>query len=140
MATYTKFNQFVDDLVKGVHKFQSDTIKVALTNSAPSAATDAVFADISEISSGNGYTAGGAASGITVSVASGVAKVTADDVVFTATGSVGPFRYIVIYNDTPTSPADPLIGFADFGSSVTLASGQTFTVDFDGTNGLFTVT
>ena len=61
------------------------------------------------------------------------------DIVLTATGAVGPFRYVVIYNDTPTSPADPLIGWYDYGSSISLASGETFTVDFDATNGVLTL-
>ena len=86
------------------------------------------------------YTAGGATVTITASSqASGVYSLVGNDVVITASGgSVGPFRYAVLYNDTPTSPADPLIAFWDYGSSVTLASGETLTVDF-GSN-ILTVT
>lgn len=135
MATYTKFNQFTKDLIDGVHNFSSDTIKVMLCNTAP-VATNSVKADLTEISAGNGYTAGGTATTITASTSSGTAKIVGTDVVFTASGAVGPFRYAVLYNDTPTSPADPLIGFWDYGSSVTLASAETFTVDFDPTNGI----
>lgn len=139
MATFNKFNQFTKDLVDGVYDFDGHTFKVMLTNTAP-VATNTVKANLTEISAGNGYTAGGTATTISTSTASGVAKVTGTDVVFTATGSVGPFRYAVLYDDTPTSPADPLIGWWDYGSSVTLANTETFTVDFDATNGILTIT
>lgn len=140
MATYNKFNQFTKDLVDKVHNFGSDTIKVLLTNSAP-VATNSVKGDLTEIGAGNGYSAGGTATTVTDSTASGVAKETFSDVVFTASGgTIGPFRYAVVYNDTPTSPADPLICWFDYGSSITLNSGETFTVDFDGSAGAFTVT
>lgn len=142
MASYTKFNQFTADLVAAKHDFTSSTghvFKVMLTNAAPGAA-NAVKADITDIAAGNGYAAGGTATAMTISTATGTAKVTAADVVFTASGgSIGPFRYVVVYNDTQTTPAKPLVGFYDYGSAVTLATGETFTVDFDDANGLFTV-
>jgi hypothetical protein len=139
VATYNKFNQFTKDLIDGVYDFDGHTFKVMLTNTAP-VATNTVKANLTEISAGNGYTAGGTATTISTSTASGVAKVTGTDVVFTATGAVGPFRYAVLYDDTPTSPADPLIGWWDYGSAVTLANTETFTVDFDATNGILTIT
>jgi len=138
MATFTKFNQFVEDLANKVHALQSDSLKVLLTNTAPVAA-NSVKADLTEITAANGYTAGGnAAAYSSDGQASGTYKlVLADPATWTATGgSIGPFRYAVLYNDTPTSPADPLIGFWDYGSNVTLAAGETFTVDFDATNGV----
>lgn len=139
MATYTKFNQFVEDLHKKVHKFDTagnsgDSLKVALTNSAPTA-TNAVLADITEISYTNL-----SSRALTVSSSaqtSGTYKLVIADLTLSATGSVGPFRYVVIYNDTPTSPADPLICYFDRGSSITLANGDSLVLDFDGTNGLF---
>lgn len=139
MAAYNKFNAFVENIAEGVHNFQSHTLKVMLTNSAPSA-SNTVKTDITEISAGNGYTAEGAT--VTTSSSSqtsGTYRLVCADVVFTATGSVGPFRYAVLYNDTPTSPADPLVGWWDYGSALTLANGETFTVDFDGTNGVFSL-
>lgn len=141
MAAFNKFNAFTKNLVDGVFNFATGHVhKVMLTNTAPVAA-NSVKADLTEISAGNGYTAGGTASAMSTATASGVAKVTGVDVVFTAAGgSIGPFRYAVLYDDTPTSPADPLIGFWDYGSAVTLADTETFTVDFDGTNGILTVT
>lgn len=130
--------QFTKDLVDGVHDFDAHTFKVALTNSAP-VNTNTVLANITQISNGNGYTTGGTATSMSTSTSSGTAKVTGTDVVFTASGgSVGPFRYAVLYNDTPSSPADPLMAWWDYGSSVTLADTETFTVDFDATNGIAT--
>lgn len=140
MATFNKFNQFVEDLAKKVHNLSSDTLKVALTNSAP-VATNTVLANITQIANGNGYTTGGTqTTQSSCAQTSGTLKLVSGDVVFTASGgSMGPFRYVVLYNDTPTSPADPLIGWFDYGSSITLADTETFTVDFDGTNGVLTV-
>jgi hypothetical protein len=143
VASFNKFNQFVADVASGVHQMQTGTsqvFKVMLTNSAPTAA-NAVKADITEISAGNGYTAGGVSVGtITGSQTSGTFKfVGGTDPVVTASGAVGPFRYVVLYNDTATSPAKPLIGWWDYGSAVTLASGETFTVDLDQANGILTL-
>lgn len=140
MASFNKFNAFVENLAEKVHNLGSDTLKVALTNTAPSAA-NSTFSDITEISAGSGYTAGGTAATISSSSqTSGTYKLVLADVVFTASGgSIGPFRYAVLYNDTPTSPADPLIGYWDYGSSVTLADTETFTVDFDASSGVLTL-
>lgn len=140
MATFNRFNQFTEDLCKGVHNLPADTLKYMLTNSAP-VATNAVAGDITEIAAGNGYAAGGITiSGVTTEQASGITPVIVDDEVLTASGgSIGPFRYVVLYNDTPTSPADPLIGWWDRGSELTLADGDSLTLDADPTNGLFRV-
>ena len=135
MATYTKFNQFVEDMAHGVHDLETDQLVVALTNSAP-LATNSVLADLTEIAYTNL-----SSRNITTSASaqtSGTYKLTLDDLVLTATGNVAAFRYVVIYNDTPSSPADPLIAFFDRGSSLSMVNGDTFTCDFDGTNGLFT--
>lgn len=135
MATYQKFNQTVADVNNGVHNMGSDTLKFALTNTAP-VAGNTIFANITEISAGNGYTAGGTAVAITSSTqTSGTySLVPTADVVFTASGgTIGPFRYVVLYNDTPTSPADPLISFYDRGSSLTLLDTETFTCDVQAT-------
>lgn len=144
-SSFTKFADFVDQLGRGVHNFASNTFKLALTNTAPTASTNTVLADITQISTGGGYTSGAGGgytlTGVTWAETGGVGKLTITDLVITATGaSVGPFRYLVIYNDTATSPADALIGFYDYGSALTLADTETLTVDFDGTNGVLTVT
>lgn len=135
MASFTKFNSFVEAVAEKVHNLGSDTLKIMLTNSAPSA-SNTQKSDLTDISAGNGYTAGGTAVTITTSAqTSGTYKLVGNDVVFTASGgSIGPFRYAVLYNDTATNKE--LIGYWDYGSSITLASGETFTVDLDGTNGI----
>ena len=135
MAAFNKFNQFVADTQNGVHNIGSDTLKFMLTNIAP-VATNSVKADLTEIAAGNGYTAGGSQVTISSSTQTGgtYSAVPAADVVFTAAGgSIGPFRYVVLYNDTPTSPADPLISYYDRGSEVTLNDTETFTIDVGAT-------
>lgn len=140
MATYNKFQAFVENVAEKVHNLGADTLKVMLTNSAP-IATNALKGDLTDIGAGNGYTAGGATPSITSSAqTSGTYKLVLGDVTFLAAGgSIGPFRYVVLYNDTPTSPAKPLIAWWDYGSSITLADGESFVVDFDGTNGVLTI-
>lgn len=138
MATFTKFQPFVEALAEKSHNLGSDTLKVLLCNTAPTA-TNGVKADLTEISAGNGYTAGGTqATTSSSSQSSGTYKLVLADVVFTAAGgSIGPFRYAVLYNDTATN--DELIGFWDYGSSITLLTGETFTWDADPTNGILTL-
>ena len=132
MASFVKFHQFVEDLGLGVHNLDTGALKVYLTNATPSASADAVKTDLAEITNQNGYTAPVDVTGVW-SETGGTATLSGTDVVITATGAVGPFQYVVLYNDTPTSPADPLIGWWDYGSAITLANGETFTVDFGST-------
>ena len=140
MAAYVKYQNFVEDLIEGVHDFDLHTFKIALSNTAPNVATHAVLADVTEIAAGNGYSAGGTATSITTSETTGTAKVVGTDVTFTASGgSIGTFRYAILYNDTPTSPADPLIAYWDYGTSLTITSGNSFLVDLDASAGIFTL-
>lgn len=145
MATYNKFQDFVEQLLKAVHDLDgTHTIKVALTNTAP-VATQTGFDAVTNHAApaaANGYTTGGNTVAATLSESSGTATVDLADTTFTATaGGIGPFRYVVVYNDTATSPADALICYFDYGSSITLADGETFTVDFGSGagNDLFTL-
>jgi hypothetical protein len=141
MAAYNKFQVFVANQNNGVHNLGADTLKVMLTNTAP-VATNAVYADVSgtELANGNGYTTGGATiSGVTSTQTTGTYKLvgTLASPTWTASGSMGPFRYAIFYDTTPASPLKPLIAWWDYGSSLTLSAGQTFTVSLDGTNGIF---
>jgi hypothetical protein len=139
MASFNKFNSFVEALAEKKHDLGADTLKVLLTNTAP-VATNGVKADLTEISAGNGYTAGGATASITSSSqTSGTYKlVLGDPATWTASGgTIGPLRYAVLYNDTASN--DELIGWWDYGSSITLAAGESFAVDFDATTGVLTL-
>lgn len=138
MPAFNKFYAFTKDVGEGKHNLASNQIRVALTNTAP-VAGNSVLADLTEISYTNCSSRLVTTSSSTQN--SGVYKLVLADLVLTASGgSVGPFRYVVIYNDTQTSPAKPLIGWYDYGSSITLASGETLTIDFDQANGLLTIT
>ena len=140
MAGYVKFNPFVENLLIGGIDFDADTFKVMLTNTLPVATYD-TFDDLTEIAAGNGYTARGTATTISHSRSSGTSKIVGTDVVFTASGgTIGPFRYAVLYRDTGVNATSWLIAWWDYTSSITLASGETFTVDFDATNGIFQIT
>jgi len=138
-ASLNRFNVFTQDLDKGNHQIGTHNFKFMLTNTLP-VATNAVKADITEISAGNGYSAGGAATTVTRANSSGVDKVSGTAVTVTASGgSIGPFRYVVLYNDSQTSPVKPLVGWYDYGASITLNDTETLTITPDATNGLFTV-
>jgi len=139
MAAFNKFNSFVEALAEKKHDLGADTLKVLLTNTAP-VATNSVKADLTEIAAGNGYTAGGNTASVTTSAqTSGIYKlVLGDPATWSASGgSIGPFRYAVLYNDTATN--DELIGWWDYGTAVTLADGESFAVDFDPTTGVLTL-
>lgn len=134
MATFNKFQPFVEAVAEKKHNLGSDQLVVALTNVAP-VNTNAILTDITQISYTNLSTRN-----VTTSASaqtSGTYKLTLTDLVLTASGAVATFRYVVLYNDTATN--DDLIGWWDYGSAVTLASGETFTVDFDGSAGVLTI-
>lgn len=129
MATYQKFQQFTEDLGEGAHTFSSDTHKVAMTLTAPSVSADAVLTDLpSAIATTNldNVTLTLTSSGQTA----GEFAVLWQDLVMTATGTVPDFRYVSVYNDTQTSPVKPLICFYDYGSTLSMATGETLTVDW----------
>lgn len=138
MSTLQKFQDFAEQVLRGVHNFGSHTFKAALTNVAP-AATNTVLADITQIAASGGYVAGGyALDSVVLTETGGTAKVTIADEVITATGgSVGPVRYVVIYNDS--AAGKPLVGFIDRGDSITLLDGESLTLDFDAAAGVLTL-
>ncbi len=135
MASFNKVNSFSEAIAEKVHNLGSDQIVVALTNTAPTA-TNTDIGDITEISYTNC-----SSRNVTTSASaqtSGTYKLTLTDLTLTASsGSVGPFRYVVLYNDTATN--DELIGWYDYASSITLADGETLDIDFDGSNGVLTI-
>jgi len=134
MATFNKFDSFVEALAEKSHNLGSDQLVVALTNSAP-IASNTQLSNITEITYTNISSRNVTTS--TSAQTSGTYKLVCADLVLTASGAVGPFRYVVLYNDTATN--DLLIGYYDYGSSISLANGETFTIDFDGSNGVLTI-
>ena len=132
MSTYNKFNCHAADKNNGLHNFSSDTLKVALTNTIP-LATNTVLANITQLANGNGYTTGGSTLTITSSTqtSGNYTLVPAADIVFTATGNMGPFRYAVLYNST--AAGGPLISWHDRGASLTMVNTETFTYDVGAT-------
>lgn len=150
MATFNKFNVFAEEVYEKVHNIGSDSLKLMLTNGAP-AATDTHFdtsvdfrlepSNAADLATAGGYTAGGQAITITSAAqTAGLYKLVGNDVVWTATAAgIGPFRYVVLYNNTAGAASTrPIIGWWDYGSSITLANGETFTTDLDQVNGILT--
>lgn len=131
MASWNKFQQFAENIGKGVHNFTSDstcTITVALCAAANApVATNAVLADLTEIAYTN--LSSRVVTGITFEHTTGTAAMTGTDLTLTASGTVATFRYIVFYDDDPTSPANPLIAWLDYGSNVTMLTTETFVID-----------
>lgn len=141
MASFVKFQPFVENLAEKAFNLGSDTLKVALTNTAP-VNTQGVFdpgTNHPPPAAANGYTSGGNSVTISSSAqSSGTYKLVLDDTTFTASGgSIGPFRYVILYDDTAAN--NELIAYWDYGSSITLLTGETFTVDFDGSAGVLTI-
>ncbi len=135
---FNKFNCLAQDVGRGVHNLNADILKVALTNTPP-VVTNAVLGDITQIGTGNGYPAGGGTvTGNTFIQTSGIGKLLASNMTFTATtGTMGPFRYAVLYNST--AAAKNLIGWWDYGSAVTLVDTDMFPITFDATAGILTL-
>lgn len=141
------YHCFKEDVMHGVNNFDTHTIKVALTNTAPDVANHNIFQQINEIPAGNGYTAGGVAlTKISSGQSNGTYKYVVQDVTITASGgSIGPFRYVVFYNssvlrDQTNNQSHPLIAYADYGQSITLGDGESFTIDSSQTDGLIQLT
>jgi hypothetical protein len=139
MASANKFQAFVENLAEKVHNLQADALMLAFCAAANApVATNTVLANLTQISYTNF-----SSRAVTVSSSaqtSGTYRLICSDVVITISGGPGAgFRYTVLWNDTPTSPADPLILYWDYGADLVLADGEQFTIDFDGTNGVLTL-
>ena len=135
-SAYNKFDDFSEQLIRGVHDFDANTFKVALTNTAPTAGqTTWNTTDHPPPAAANGYTAGGETTTISITVSGATTTVLGTEVQWTASGGdLGPFRYAILYNDSSTSPADAAIAWFDYGSSLTLAASETFTLKFNNTS------
>lgn len=134
MAVYNKFQDFVEQLGLGKHDLSAagHVLKVYLSNAIPSASLDAIKTDLAEITAGFGYTAGGTDVQNTWTESNGTATLQGTKVVITAAGgAVGPFQYVVLYNDTQTAPVDPLVAWWDYGSALTLQDGESFSIKFN---------
>jgi len=136
MATYTKYNQFIENLANKIIDFfgNQDVYKAVIHTDAPVAATDATLTDLTQIGNSNGYTTGGSDITFNSTRSGDTVTATAVDVTWTASGgnlgSSTTGRYVSMYDDTPTSPADPLMASYDYGATFTVATGETFTLDF----------
>ena len=146
MATFNKLNGFVEHLDEKVHNLGSDQLVIALSNTAPGSegtpptgsTAACILANVTQVSYANLSTRN-----VTTSSSeqtAGTYKLVCADLVLTSSGgTTGPFRYVYLYNDTPTSPADPLICYWDYGSSITLNSSEFLTIDFSAASGVLTV-
>lgn len=147
MATFVKINDFVEDLILGVHDFTNSTnaaMTVALSATAPAgegsnptADGNGVLANVTQIAYTN--LSSRAFTTVTPSLSSGTATVDLSDLVLTASGTVASFRYLYFYNDTPSSPADPLVCHYDHGTTVSMVNTDTYTITIDAA-GLFSIT
>jgi membrane-bound ClpP family serine protease len=133
MASAVKPYKTILDIFQKVHDFASDTLKFLLSNTAITQSTVNAISDVTEITAHNGYSAGGVTSPqISSAQSSGTYKLVLTDEVITASGgTIGPFEYIVLTNST----ASKVVQYYDYGSAITLADTETFTIDVDGTNG-----
>lgn len=143
MAAYNKFQDFIEQLCLAKHNLNTDQLNVYLSNAAPSAAADAVKADLAEIGTGNGYSADGIDTQNTFAESGGTGTLTGTKCVWTASGgTIGPFQYVALMNVTQTSPLKPLIGWWDYAAALTLQIGETFSVKFNNsetTGTIFTI-
>lgn len=127
MASFNKIQGWVGYLGLAALNLNTDTLSCYLSNATPSASADDVKTDLAEISTGNGYT-GSQDTQNTFAEATGTGTLTGTDITISASGSVGPFQYVPLFDDTHAS--DVLAGWWDYGSALTLASGESFTIDF----------
>ena len=133
MATFVENDVFSEDLANKIHDLNSDTFRWVLSNTAPAVGTTFLLSNITQISTSGGYTqmtdgAGGLTVTLSFSRTGQTTTVSGTQVVLTASGAVGPFRYLILVNDTPTSPLNPVIGWLDHGSAVTMAATDTYTI------------
>lgn len=133
MAAFVENDVFSEDMANKIHDLNSDTFRWVLSNTAPAVGTTFLLSNVTQIATSGGYTqmtdgAGGLTTTLSFSRTGQTTTVSGTQVVLTATGAVGPFRYLILVNDTPTSPLNPVIGWVDHGSAVTMANTDTYTI------------
>src|SRR5215217_420540 len=133
MPAFVEPDVLSEDIANKIHDFNSDTFRWAFSNTAPVLASTFLLSNVTQISTANGYTqvsdgAGGLVPTLSFSRSGQTTTVSGTQVVLTATGAVGPFRYLILINDTPTSPLNPVVGWLDHGSAVTMANTDTYTI------------
>ena len=132
MAAFTEPDVLSEDMANKVHDLNSDTFRIALSNTAPVLGSTFLLSNVTQIAAGNGYTqvadSAGAITTLTFARSGQTTTVSGTQVVFTASGAVGPFRYVIWINDTPTAPLNPVIGWIDHGSPITMANTDTYTI------------
>ena len=144
MAAYNKFDQFVEDVAHKIHDLETDALTVAFCAAANApVAGNSILGDLTEIAYTNVVTDGAGSRVITITSGgqtSGTYKLILGDMIITATGgAIAAFRYVVIYNDTPATPLNPLITWYDYGSDLTLLEDETLTIDFSAANGVLQI-
>jgi len=128
-ATWNKFQDFSEQLVRGEHDFDANVFKVVLSNSLP-LATYTQLSQISQLSTGGGYTSGGETTTVTVSETSGTTTVSGTQLQWTGSGSgFGPVQYAVLYNESTAN--DLLIAWFDYNSAISVNASETFTLKFN---------
>ena len=131
-STWNKFDDFSEQLVLGVHDFDSNVFKVVLASALPSASDTQLSQITTQLSTGGGYTSGGEATTISVTASGGTTTVSGTQVQWTGSGGgFGPFRYAILYNDSTTTPTDALIAWFDYTSTISVNAGETFTLKFN---------
>lgn len=132
MATFTEPDILSEDVANKIHDFNSDTFRWAFSNTAPVLGTTFLLSNVTQISAGNGYTTVADGAGLVTTLSFSrtgqTTTVSGTQAVLTASGAVGPFRYLILINDTPTSPLNPVVGWLDHGSAVTMAATDTYTI------------
>ena len=141
-STFSLFDEFGSELGKGTHQLNAHTFKIVLTNTAITKAGSTVVADLTKITANGGAEKTVTCTWAETGAGTGIWRfsVGADQTWTASGGSFGPFQYAVLYNDTPTSPADPLIGYWNYGSAITVNDTETFTLDVDANFAAFTLT
>ena len=133
MPAFVEPDILSEDMANKIHDFNSDSFRWILSNTTPTVGATFLRTNVTQIATSGGYTAmtdgaGGLATTVSFSRSGQTTTVATTQVVLTATGAVGPFEWIVLINDTPTSPLNPVVGWVQLTAPVTMALNDTFTI------------